>query len=112
MENETILNENTIVNTVVEICDEVTTEVETIEQPTTKKIARKDIDDENESQEKIDHVQKEMYDEFNEIIERNTRKENKNEKKTSNNKRKNCNDDDKKKEGNETKMKTSKRIRR
>ena len=81
VENETTLNENTIVNTVVELCDEVTTTVEAIEQLTTKKTAGNESGNENESQKEKGELEKTMYDEFNQIIERNTTKGGKKRKK-------------------------------
>ena len=90
----------------------MTSPVEAIEQEATKKTAGNDSDNEIESKKKKDEIQKAMYEEFEKVVEQNTTKERMNEKKQNNRKRDNYGDNENKKEGNEMKKKTSKRIRR
>ena len=113
-DKEAIDDEKTkqVVNTVVELCDEVTSPVETIEQEATKKTAGNESDNEIESKKKKDEIEKAMYEEFEKVVEQNTTKGRLNEKKQNNKKRDNYGDNENKKEGNEMKKKTSKRIRR
>ena len=113
-DKEAIDDEKTkqVVNTVVELCDEVTSPVETIEQEAMKKTAGNESDNEIENKKKKAEFEKVMYEEFEKVVEQNTTKGRKNEKKESNKKRDNYEDNENKKEGNEMKKKTSKRIRR
>ena len=110
--NERNLNQSSIVNTIVEICDEMTSPIEAIDQVARKQVIENENGNQNKKRNKVNQKKRTIYDEFDSLIEENTTKGKKNEKQAKINRRDIEKNEEKKREGNQMKMKTSKRIRR
>jgi len=110
--NEKNMNERSMVNTIVEICHEMTSPIKPIEQVARKQVIENENGNENKKRNRANQRKRTIYNEFDSVIEENTTKGKKNEKEAKMKKRDIQKNEDKKREGNQMKMKTSKRIRR